>query len=231
MKITNLLLLPAAFAALHASASAALINGDFESGVTGFQNYNAGSEFGRTNYTPSFGADLPTGWQREAGTTRLWTTTTTGTGAATFAPELGSYMMRVDANSVQGQNYLFQTVSLASGLYNFAADIFGTAATGAQVEFELVGVTGGAADGITIDIGTFTDNSTFDGLDQSTRIESVSSVTTVGVAGDYEFRFSSPLTNNNHAYVDNVSFDAVPEPSSTALLGLGGLALILRRRK
>ena len=26
-------------------------------------------------------------------------------------------------------------------------------------------------------------------------------------------------------------FTAVPEPSSTALLGLGGLALILRRRK
>jgi hypothetical protein len=28
-----------------------------------------------------------------------------------------------------------------------------------------------------------------------------------------------------------LSFDAVPEPSTTALLGLGGLALILRRRK
>ncbi len=34
-------------------------------------------------------------------------------------------------------------------------------------------------------------------------------------------------------YADNVSlsFDTVPEPSTTALLGLGGLALILRRRK
>lgn len=31
--------------------------------------------------------------------------------------------------------------------------------------------------------------------------------------------------------VAGVNFDAVPEPSSTALLGLGGLALILRRRK
>ena len=31
--------------------------------------------------------------------------------------------------------------------------------------------------------------------------------------------------------IDNASFSAVPEPSSTALLGLGGLALILRRRK
>ena len=31
--------------------------------------------------------------------------------------------------------------------------------------------------------------------------------------------------------VASITFDAVPEPSSTALLGLGGLALILRRRK
>jgi hypothetical protein len=39
--------------------------------------------------------------------------------------------------------------------------------------------------------------------------------------------------NYNDAYVDNleVDFAVVPEPSITALLGLGGLALILRRRK
>ncbi|MFC4993806.1 PEP-CTERM sorting domain-containing protein [Rubritalea tangerina] len=37
----------------------------------------------------------------------------------------------------------------------------------------------------------------------------------------------------NDWYADNVVLDvvAVPEPSSTALIGLGGLALILRRRK
>ncbi len=31
--------------------------------------------------------------------------------------------------------------------------------------------------------------------------------------------------------VDSLTLTQVPEPSSTALLGLGGLALILRRRK
>ncbi|MGB0774832.1 MAG: PEP-CTERM sorting domain-containing protein, partial [Akkermansiaceae bacterium] len=38
---------------------------------------------------------------------------------------------------------------------------------------------------------------------------------------------------SNDGYADLVSFSttAVPEPSSTALLGLGGLALIMRRRK
>ena len=31
--------------------------------------------------------------------------------------------------------------------------------------------------------------------------------------------------------IRELGFNTVPEPSSTALLGLGGLALILRRRK
>lgn len=36
---------------------------------------------------------------------------------------------------------------------------------------------------------------------------------------------------SNRPAVNGVQIDAVPEPSTTALLGLGGLALILRRRK
>ena len=43
---------------------------------------------------------------------------------------------------------------------------------------------------------------------------------------------SNLLGNNfNAATIGGVTFDVVPEPSSTALLGLGGLALLLRRRK
>ena len=50
---------------------------------------------------------------------------------------------------------------------------------------------------------------------------------------------TSASTSNNGRYgIENVDFNievvssvAVPEPSSTALIGLGGLALILRRRK
>jgi hypothetical protein len=60
----------------------------------------------------------------------------------------------------------------------------------------------------------------------------VSGVTT---AGDFEYYMvgfardigATPGTTS----IDNLSFTSVPEPSSTALLGLGGLALILRRRK
>lgn len=36
---------------------------------------------------------------------------------------------------------------------------------------------------------------------------------------------------DDRTWYDGVGYEAVPEPSTTALLGLGGLALILRRRK
>jgi len=39
------------------------------------------------------------------------------------------------------------------------------------------------------------------------------------------------MTSGNNMGIDNLSFNTVPEPSSAALFGLGGLALILRRRK
>ena len=45
-------------------------------------------------------------------------------------------------------------------------------------------------------------------------------------------RFVSKATGaNDRIGLGEVRFEAVPEPSTTALLGLGGLALILRRRK
>lgn len=56
--------------------------------------------------------------------------------------------------------------------------------------------------------------------------------------GEYIFtdtakiRFLSGGTaNNNHVQLDNISITSGPEPSSTTLIGLGGLALILRRRR
>lgn len=42
---------------------------------------------------------------------------------------------------------------------------------------------------------------------------------------------ASSASGTSDVFVDTVSITAVPEPSSAALLGLGGLALILRRRK
>ncbi|MDG0993874.1 MAG: PEP-CTERM sorting domain-containing protein [Akkermansiaceae bacterium] len=57
---------------------------------------------------------------------------------------------------------------------------------------------------------------------------------TAGTDGDdLNIRIAHEGALNTYPYIDDVSlsFDAVPEPSTTALFGLGGLALILRRRK
>jgi len=43
--------------------------------------------------------------------------------------------------------------------------------------------------------------------------------------------FSTAPLGNGTVYVDDMSFTVVPEPSSLALLGLGGLAFIAARRK
>ncbi|MCP5537858.1 MAG: PEP-CTERM sorting domain-containing protein [Akkermansiaceae bacterium] len=57
---------------------------------------------------------------------------------------------------------------------------------------------------------------------------------TIVTAGTYNVQFTSIAQSGDRTtFIDNVSYDVteVPEPSSAALLGLGGLALILRRRK
>lgn len=45
------------------------------------------------------------------------------------------------------------------------------------------------------------------------------------------FRFAAFAQNALNSYVSNITISAIPEPSSTALLGLGGLVLALRRRR
>tara|TARA_B110000908_G_C10209349_1_gene429379 strand:- start:325 stop:975 length:651 start_codon:yes stop_codon:yes gene_type:complete len=56
---------------------------------------------------------------------------------------------------------------------------------------------------------------------------------TITTAGSYNVVFTSVAqANDRTSFIDSVSYSvAVPEPSSTALLGLGGLALMLRRRR
>jgi len=46
-----------------------------------------------------------------------------------------------------------------------------------------------------------------------------------------DFRFASYAQRTSRAQYTNITITAIPEPSSTALLGLGGLALMLRRRR
>jgi hypothetical protein len=216
MKLKNLTL--CAFAAASCSAGAAnmILNGDFEDGFAGAENYNASSELGTHNYA-TWDA-IPTDW---SGTDRTWGVT--GQGATAFPVANGLYAMRLDANSVDGEDKLTQTVNLTAGTeYNFGIDMWSEANSASDLTVQLVGATD--------TIAVFTNY-----VDAVVGIERLSKTFTAPTTGSYTLElFNANQTsdsNNKHTWVDNVSLTAVPEPSSATLLGLGGLALILRRRK
>lgn len=75
-------------------------------------------------------------------------------------------------------------------------------------------------------------------LDGTGVLGSVDVVNDWGMSASDTFAFGIQGNSGNIAaadgddmWLDNMSLETVPEPSSTALLGLGGLALMLRRRR
>ena len=85
--------------------------------------------------------------------------------------------------------------------------------------------------------GTFTDTSNGgignDAAPNSQRAWTAAPDFTTDGLGNFSITFrgqSSPLVRSD---IDGIAFDTtpIPEPTTTALLGLGGLALLLRRRK
>lgn len=68
-----------------------------------------------------------------------------------------------------------------------------------------------------------------------TFIETVDLSSLTGITAATEVRIylyrTGTNTSNSFTKIQDINLTAVPEPSSAALLGLGGLALILRRRK
>lgn len=74
-----------------------------------------------------------------------------------------------------------------------------------------------------------------DNADESSETQTISPNFT-GLAGEtYTLTFSEDIsvhnTPNGRHGIDNLSFTQVPEPSSAALFGLAGIALLVRRRK
>jgi hypothetical protein len=118
------------------------------------------------------------------------------------------YYVQQEGNDTPGGTFEFQARSSADG---FASDIVGTyslnpAVVTAPYQDATFNLSGGSYDGLS----------------------------------SIEFRFYATSKDGDEEFNDIVRWDnidvtgdvaAVPEPSSAALLGLGGLALILRRRK
>jgi hypothetical protein len=78
-------------------------------------------------------------------------------------------------------------------------------------------------DGVATDYAFYVDN---------TLAELVSNVGGAGTLRSLEtFRLGSGFSSPNQAYYDNFVLDVVPEPASLAVLGLGALGIIARRRR
>lgn len=94
----------------------------------------------------------------------------------------------------------------------------------------------GLADGVTYGFVAHTGRNS-DGVDATVAGQTATwaagggqeiSFSQIAAGGEITFDFTSA---GNNATLNALSITAIPEPSSAALLGLGGLALILRRRK
>lgn len=119
----------------------------------------------------------------------------------------------VDLDGSSSQSGLFTTTeAFAPGTYT--------------LKFDLAGSQRGDVNDVVVTLGTYTTTLTRQGADPfSTEMAVVTLLTPAHLS------FYNPGDDNVGALLDNVSVQAVPEPSAVAALGLGGIALLRRRNR
>lgn len=219
-------------------AANVILNGDFESGsksdtvgtgnvateLGNMKQVNSGNNYGPLNLV------TVDNWTVTVGsgsiTNRAWhvidNLNLLGAGAT-------NNLMRIDGGNTNGTNKLqyTQTISLSAGdsvsfsllaLAEFSDNTLFATLTSGGTTIDLLG-----AGGTLIDYD-----------DAAAQIVNSGAINIIN-SGDYTLEIWADQSNStaNHLVLDNVLLDvtAVPEPSSTALLGLGSIALFLRRRK
>lgn len=162
---------------------------------------------------------------------RIDGTGTTGTINLNFDIEIGSVATNADADMGV---YLFgwDNTDIAPSFDHGQSDGFGLTSLGA-----INGGTSllGASPYVIFENGVISTDAVAQGVNTTAGFDSVSLSADFGsgyenVAVVFSLSFDRGDTASN-LKIDNVAFAAVPEPSSFALLSLGGLALLRRRRK
>jgi len=216
------LILGSAVAATSSLSGNLIINGDFETGLSGggYGSYN--HEIGQfAASTPSNPIVNNSNWlitqtYQAAQFKDLYPASPSPNG---WGLKMGRYTNSYVTNTT--------TMSLEESDYEFSAKHWGELSNSIGSEFtaRLIGV--GENEGNDQIIGTFTDV-TSDGVQLS------STKFTLKVAGDYQLQLSGSgnLDQTSRAWLDDLTLVDIPEPSSIAMfMGLGTLSLVLARRR
>lgn len=186
---------------ISSSASANLIiNGDFETGISGVGYAGAGYSNEAGRFLPENIRDPKYTFTNKSDWVIENPTATASSAMAGFT----DIVTPVEGWAVKLGNYTDSTVtydvviSLGSGTYIFSADHWGSQADGSKFVAKLEN-TGKGPD---IEIGTFTDN--------TPGIQNSAEMFTVEKAGNYKLVLSSAVENTNNAWLDNISINAMP---------------------
>ncbi|WP_309141103.1 PEPxxWA-CTERM sorting domain-containing protein [Novosphingobium sp. G106] len=217
----------ASAALLAASASPAyavevLVNGNFESGITGWTTYTTAN--GTITEIPSLPPSSP---QPQVATTVSFNTTGSGASKALFL-NAGAYQPPYGVGQQGGG--VFQTFTLGKdGTASFSADIAALTNNNSLG----VGLLSVLLDGVVMDSFDF-------GALNNATARSTLDFTSFLTAGDHTIslqatRAFAPARGVTSQYFDNASlnFAAVPEPATWAMmiLGMGVIGRTMRRRR
>ena len=216
------LILGSAIAATSNASPNLIINGDFETGLSGGGYGSYSSEVYK------FAASTPS---KPIVNSSNWHITQTYQ-AAQFkdlypaSPNLSGWGIKMGRYT---NSYVTNTttMSLKEGTYEFSAKHWGELSSSVGSEFSAMLIGVGSTKGTDQMIGTFTDTT-------KGRVQISSTKFTLMVAGDYQLQLSGSgnLDQTSRAWLDDLTLVDIPEPSSIAtILGLSALGIISVRRR
>ena len=211
------------FVNLEADAANLVLNGSFETS-TYVAPIPGGYAFGP--YSPTLGSSSISNWSWSETVApyptavRLLSQEVDGSGAiGGLAASAGAYAVSLEGAT----SSISQTITLAAGQYqlSFAASRWITALAVNPIYASLGGL-------------NFSFNGSTNAFSPTEGYSTYTSgLLTLATGGTYELKIAANNPAGGYSggtAVDNVSLTAVPEPSSLALLGLGAVALLRRRR-